>query len=420
MTYREFAEYVQLGKEPSDKKFDPSTPREELQYTSTYTRIQNGMLSSFREDDTLIKYFFNIKGKQATTQNADCYIRILDGINLININQINLIADNLFSIINTPNKYLNFYNDYYITDLNYNILGNTINLNNNEYAYTVIEGKAIPKKLEKNIPVADYKFMLDSIGWEDRGGEPISNFYCYSALDEDEDKKKITATQLIELSEIEKHFKVEICFKVYGAFYFGTGVYEETGNFDNYWGQTITDLNEFPKVNLFPNTYYDVKNEMKHWNYSWELNTNEMEKIGNGKEIDGQVHYKNIKLILTGEVTKPIYINRITPNEEGDLNLEEFDLVDLEEYLAKEKDWNSNYIDKLFGYIEDSDKYTMKIGAKTWSAPNIYGSHYGWKGKIERLTPKYYKTADRIFIPRDYIEGFERQIRKLEVKNGIS
>lgn len=438
MTYKEFMDYLLKRKKPNDTVFDPNTPIENALYETEVEQTVDVFAGSAHSaedyDDEISNYWNEMLTEQATHNNTRGVITSNKNINLTNY-------------YNTSDKYINIQqlafkkaNEKYFISVSRNFIcrydsntgtyENILELDLRAYSKIVnkIDYILVPFGINKIYKTGDNGELVEielknEINIALNNGNIIATDNGYSATDSEETEPIIKIGDKIE--HLEKYIDtltitIEFTvFKIYYDIYNPNFAYNNswrtyshvkasnTINGDNTmnWGWDSVRAGDIPEWSRFPAKYKEL---------DYEYTT---------KKIT--TSYGSIKRITRKVKAKiPIFYDYSL----GDLNLEGFRLYHLINFLIKlypDRE-PEEAIKCLFKYA-NTNSYTLKIDEHTFGEENlnglvktIRGSSVGWDGKIERKVPKYYKTEDRTFITRDYAEYLERQIRKLEVKNGIS
>jgi hypothetical protein len=440
MTYKEFMDYLLKRKKPNDTVFDPNTPIENALYETEveqYTDVVTMQADDY--DDEINNYWNEMLTEQATHNNITANISSNLDINLIDENNYKYNNTKYLDKIPAITKFKNINATVYhicniFDDGKYELINNIeidlkqFNKIRNEFKFTVL-----PKSQ-----------MIYQTG-------TAKDVYSFTK-----------PTRYTSSDEGIIYYK-EGVFRIKGRLWrLNEGWYNYDIPIENVQDYKTIFQKDILTITISFNAYeidYDIYNPNFTYNNSWEtysrlkasntINGDDNSSLSDNKADSARVgdipewsrfpaKYKELDYEYTTEKITNI-VKRITRKVKakmpiiydysmGNLNLEGFRLYHLINFLIKlYPDREPEEATKcLFKYV-NTDNYTLKIDEHTFGEENLNGlvktfkgSTIGWNGKIERKVPKYYKTEDKTFITRDYAEYLERQIRKLEVKNGIS
>jgi len=440
MTYKEFMDYLLKLKKPNDTVFDPNTPIENALYETEVEQSVDVVIKiSENYDDEINNYWNEDLTEQATHNNITANISSNLDINLIderdykynntkyldkipaitkfkNINAMSYhicnifddgtceLADNIEIDLKQLNK---IKNEFKFTVLPKNKMIYQTSKAKDVYSFTKPAGYA-PSSNNGTIYYKDGVFRIKGqLLWSSNEG-----WYDYDVPIESVQDYK-TIFQILTMT---------ISFYVYEIDY---DIYNPNFTYNNSW-KTYSRLKASNTINGDGNSSLSDNKadsarvgDIPEWS-RFPAKYKELDYEYTTKKIDGNI----TRITRKVKVKMPIFYDY----SNGNLNLEGFRLYHLINFLIKlYPDREPEEATKcLFKYV-NTDSYTLKIDEHTFGEENLNGlvktfkgSTIGWNGKIERKVPKYYKTEDKTFITRDYAEYLERQIRKLEVKNGIS
>jgi len=439
MTYKEFMDYLLKLKKPNDTVFDPNTPIENALYETEVEQSVDVVIKiSENYDDEINNYWNEDLTEQATHNNITANISSNLDINLIDERDYKYNNTKYLDKIPAITKFKNINAmSYYICNIfddgtceladNIEIDLKQLNKIKNEFKFTVLPKRQMIYQTSKakdvysftkpaECPSSNYGVIYYKDGVFKIKGQLLwssnEGWYNYDVPIESVQDYK-TIFQILTMT---------ISFYVYEIDY---DIYNPNFTYNNSW-KTYSRLKASNTINGDGNSSLSDNKadsarvgDIPEWS-RFPAKYKELDYEYTTKKIDGNI----TRITRKVKAKMPIFYDY----SNGNLNLEGFRLYHLINFLIKlYPDREPEEATKcLFKYV-NTDSYTLKIDEHTFGEENLNGlvktfkgSTIGWNGKIERKVPKYYKTEDKTFITRDYAEYLERQIRKLEVKNGIS
>ena len=445
MTYKEFMDYLLKLKKPNDTVFDPNTPIENALYETEVEQSVDVVTSSAKDyGDEISNYWNEMLTEQATHNNITANISSNLDINLIDERDYKYNNTKYLDKIPAITKFKNInateYHIYNIfDDGTYEFIDNIeidlkqFNKIKNEFKFTVL-----PKKqtiYQTRTAKGVYSFT-EPAGWISSNNGTIyykdgvfrikgqllwsgnEGWYNYDV--------PIESVQDYETIFQKDILTITISFNAYEIDY---DTYNPNFTYYNNW-RTYSRLKASNTINGDGNSSLSDNKadsarvgDIPEWS-RFPAKYKELDYEYTTEKITSIVYRSQIRITRKVKAKMPIFYDY----SNGNLNLEGFRLYHLINFLIKlYPDREPEEATKCLFKYANTDSYTLKIDEHTFGEENLNGlvktfkgSTIGWNGKIERKVPKYYKTEDKTFITRDYAEYLERQIRKLEVKNGIS